>query len=341
MNETILNLTLASLPTALLEDKFLQSLASQIPLNFTPIKKIGIKESIYQVYQIIEPSLAQYFYPLNKENELLDLMFIYQNLLLSLDIKEENNTFLTVLIITDGNKVNDLKWTKTKEESKIKIVFQTRENGNITAYESEIHYYDHNYKEQKREETKNEILTDFSDLFFLPKDLAEYYYTHFEHYQEDLNRLKILSEIKLEMETRPLSENYTFIEPMSLETLKQAIILCGINSKKIINKRLNEIFEKLEKNIPQKNEIVISKPLFNSMLKYIMGLTQDILLASGVILSKEEGYYNYYQISINSQEINITKEQIDENKAKELFYLSEKNQNIEGLSDFFGISRLR
>lgn len=340
MNETILNLALASLPTFLLEDQFFQSIIKEISINFNA-NKIGINESIYQVYQKIEPQLIHYFYPLKKESELLNLLLIYSTYLLSTEIKIENDMILMNLVIANGEKTNTLTWKKTKEESKVKLIFQKRCNGKITAYDSEIHYYDENYHEKTNPNAFNEILADFSNLFCLPKDLAAYYYTHFEQHQNELNKLKILSEIKLEMKTRPLSENYTFIEPMSLRELKQVIIMCGGNNNRIVIEKVNEIFKILEENILKESQIIISNPLFKSILNYIMGLTQDIILASGIILSKEQDYYNYYQITITNEKTNITKRELTETKARELYYLSKKNQNIEGLSDFFGISRSR
>ena len=334
MNENILALALASLPNALLTDTFFQNLCNNIPLEFKICGKIKIRKSTYLTYKNIEPILSNYFEPLQNKEDLLKLVFSYPNFLLTINITNKNDSYKLELKILNETNIKILTFEKQTNYSKIKIISKKINKGKITSYKNEIHYYDPNYQELTNDDSLNEILKDFSNLFYIPNELALFFYQNFNKYQEELNKSRIKSEIELDNLTRPINEEYAFMEPMTLERIKLAIINSGIN----IDKRL---WHRLEENIPRKQLIVISKNLFESIIKYMMGFTLGVISTTGIILSKEINYYNCYHVYIEGENTKIIKEQIDENKARELFYLSDKNQDKEELKDFFNISKTR
>ena len=85
----------------------------------------------------------------------------------------------------------------------------------------------------------------------------------------------------------------------------------------------------------------MSQNLLENILKYIMGLTFDILLATGLVICKKEDDYEQSEITINNNNIHIKKERLKISQAQELFYRNENNENKEELEEFFGITKTR
>ena len=220
MNENILALALASLPNALLTDTFFQNLCNNIPLEFKICGKIKIRKSTYLTYKNIEPILSNYFEPLQNKEDLLKLAFSYPNFLLTINITNKNDSYKLELKILDGTNIKILTFEKQTNYSKIKIISKKINKGKITSYKNEIHYYDPNYQELTNDDSLNEILKDFSNLFYIPNELALFFYQNFNKYQEELNKSRIKSEIELDNLTRPINEEYAFMEPMTLERIK-------------------------------------------------------------------------------------------------------------------------
>ena len=337
MNEQILNLALASLPAELLQDKFFENLCNTIPIEFKLLKKIEIEASLYLIYKHIDPNITEYLAPIKGKNNLLNLKFIYPTHLLTINISKNEENYLIQYIINNGQEKTTITCKIAKEHTQVKIVTITRKDGIITSYIAQAYDYDKDYKKVNNPNSIIEILKDFSNLFYITFELSYYYYVNFKKHYQDLHRNRMLNEIKLDEETRPRKEIYTFIEPMSLTNFKESINkYAGVyNTSEQI--RINRIFNELESKI-KGEEIVITKSLFESIIKYIMGYTADIIFSHGIILTKEEDYYGFYHVLITNDKIDITKELIAAEFAKKLFSISESNEESESLKDFFGIT---
>lgn len=333
MNETILNLALSSLPRILLEDIFFQNLCNQISLDFKLYEKIELRDWIYQSLKKIEPLVDKYFCASKSKSELLKMMLFYPNNLLSFHITEENGNYITKVKLTDGEEITMIEFTKKLSESKIKIVKKKMNNGLITEYKSDIYYYDEFYHKIHKTESLNEILKDFSNLFYIPEELALVFYKNFDKYQVQLNREKILSEIELDNLTRPEREEYTFTEPIFLGILEESLMISS-------DLKETDIILELKKQI--KEEVVVfSNPLFESLIKYYTGFNAGLISTKGIIIGKEGEHYNEYQVIIDNSKINMKRTIISKEKAQELFFRSDNNLASENLKEFFGISKMR
>ena len=340
MNETILNLALATLPSNLLTDLFFQELCNTIPLESKLCDKIGISLSMYEIFQKMNKRSINYFKPLHKEEDQMSLIANFQNQLFMLSIKQKNDTFMITYKITNANYLKELIFTKHTSYSKVKIITQTKINGYITSYQNEVHYYSPAYKEQKSSLSIKESLADFSELFGIPQNFALYFYQNFAKYQRGLNRSKLMKELELDNLTRPTKDLYHFTAPIYLLNLIEEIIKYNYNNLQL-KTRANHIISLLAKEIDIKEKIIMSKNILESILKYIVGLSLDILLTNGLIICKKEREYEQNEITMNEQNIQIKKERLRVSEAQELFYRNENNEDKEALKEFFGITKTR
>ena len=313
MNEAILNLALASLPQVLLEDIFFQSLCNQICLDFKLYKKLEIRDWFYQGLKKLEPQIDRYFCVSKSKNDLLKMLLFYPNNLLSFHVTEENDCYFTKVKMMNGEEITMIEFIKGLYESKVKIVEKKMNNGFITEYKSDIYYYDEFYHKIYKPESLNEILKDFSNLFYIPEELALVFYKNFNKYRGQLNRQRILSEIELDHLTRPEREEYAFTEPIYLGNLEKLLMasLTDLKEKDIIFELKRQIKEEL---------IVFSKPLFESLIKYYTGFNAGLIFTEGIIIGKEEDYYSEYHVAIDNNKMNIIKTVISKERAKELFF---------------------
>lgn len=340
MNENILHLALASLPAELLKDRFFNELCNTIPIEFKLLGKIEIEEGAFLAFNHINPELLKYFKPIKGKDNLLNLMLVYPNYLLTINIRREKNYYLIKYITNNGKEKMIITCKKEKNHTQVKMTTIKRKEGVITNYSSQIYDYDRNYRRIDNPNAIAEILKDFSNLFYIPFELSYYYYTKFQDYYQELHKVRIENEMKLDEATRPIKEIYTFIEPMSLINFKKSIYMyAGILSEHQ-QEKLSRIFNELETKIKEEY-IVMSKNLFESIIKYIMGYTADMIFSHGAILTKEEKYYGFYHISITNEKIKISKELITEQMAQKIFHSSENNEESKLLKDFFGISPTR
>lgn len=340
MNETILTLAFATLPSKLLEDLFFQKLCSTVPLEIKLCDKIGISSSMYELLKKMDNRLTHYFKPLQNKDNYMTLTSTYQNQLLTILIKKENDTWLTTYNMKSKNIQKQLTFTKNPNTSKVKIITLTKMNGKITSYQNEVHYYSPTYEEQKSPLSIKETLADFSDLFGIPQEFALYFYQNFAKYQEELNRSKMMMELELDNQTRPAKEQYHFTVPIQFLDVIEEIIKCNQNDL-FLKKRSSYIINLLAKEIDINEKIIMSQNLLENILKYIMGLTFDILLATGLVICKKEDDYEQSEITINNNNIHIKKERLKISQAQELFYRNENNENKEELEEFFGITKTR
>ena len=334
MNETILNLALSSLPRVLLEDTFFQALCNKIDLDFLLPKKIAIRSWIYETLLKIEPGLSKYFTTLNSSYDLLKMALLYFNKLIDIHISEENNIYNAKVKITNGRMITIIDFIKKEKESIVKITKEKLNQGFITDYTVDIYCYDEEYRSKENPDKMKEILKDFSTLFYIPEELALFFYQNFNKYYIKLNKQRILSEMKLEQLTRPDKEQYSFTRPMSLNELKKVWTITDPNFQKI------NILDALKRNIVEP-KVVFANPLFKEILKYYAGMNAGIIDTSGIMIGKNEEAYSKYHLWIKSDKIEISREQISKERAQELFYLSENNLDNDYLKDFFGFFKSR
>lgn len=337
MNKNIINLAIASLPKELIEDIFFQELCNQIPNDIEIYEKIAINKSLYKTYISVEPNLANYFKPQAQENNLLDLILFSKTFLLTMSIKKEENAYLINLTINDGITTT-IYFTKTKTTNKVKITTIKKHQNVIEDYKVEVIYYDQNYQRINIPASKKEALKAFSNFFLIPEELSAYFYQNYPKYQKELNRAKIIGEMELEAKTRPLSEEYAFLSPTTINSLKEYLSIFNINNNKELNQNLNTIFNKLAAYLKD-NLIIISTPLFDNILKYISGLTLGLISTRGIIIAKKANYYNLYNITITNNNVDITSTIIDHQELKELFNLNPLNSDNELLKEFLDLSR--
>ncbi len=340
MNENILHLALASLPVELLQDRFFENLCNTIPIEFKVLGAIEIEEKIYLTYKNIVPELVKYFSPIKGKDKLLNLMFIYPNYILSINIAREEKAYLIKYVTNNDQEKIIITCKKEENHTQVKIVTITKKDSVIIKYLAQVYDYDKDYKKVDNPNSITEILKDFSNLFYVPFELSYYYYANFSKYYQFLHKNRIINEIKLDEQTRPMSEIYTFIEPMSLNDFKDFLYAYTGKITKYQMEKISRILNVLELKIKD-NYLVLSRNLFESILKYIIGYTADIILSHGVIITKEEKNYGFYQTLITNGKVEIDKKLITESQAQELFHLSKQNEESELLKEFFGISPTR
>ena len=288
----------------------------------------------YETLLKIEPGLSKYFTTLNSSHDLLKMALLYFNKLIDIHISEENNIYNAKVKITNGRMITIIDFIKKEKESIVKITKEKLNQGFITDYTVDIYCYDEEYRSKENPDKMKEILKDFSTLFYIPEELALFFYQNFNKYYMELNKQRILSEMKLEQLTRPDKEQYSFTRPMSLNELKKVWTITDPNFQKI------NILEALKRNIVEP-KVVFANPLFKEILKYYAGMNAGIIDTSGIIIGKNEETYSKYYVWIKSDKIEILREQISKERAQELFYLSENNLDNDYLKEFFGFFKSR
>lgn len=143
--------------------------------------------------------------------------------------------------------------------------------------------------------------------------------------------------MELDEKTRPKEEKYTFTEPMTFQNIKEALYYYN---PKIDKPKAEQLLTKLEEKIGNE-PVVISKNLFEDILKYLSGYTGYIIYTKGIILSKKGLEFGYHKILLTNEHISIIKANLNEEQAKVLFYNSKQNEDKESLKEFFGITKSR
>ena len=338
MNKTLLNLILATLPSDILKDLFFQNLINTIDLDFKICGKINVNEQSLEALKIIAPHLLNLFDKITNKDELLNLCFYYPDKLLFLSITKKNNNYEITLKTTSGTETKIVSFILNNKLKKIKTTTLKHELGLITDYKSAIYLYDNSYQKIKGQKHTEEISTDFANLFFIPQSLSLFFYLNFHKYYKELNKYRLFKEMELEILTRPINQEYELLEPMKISALKTKIHYLTTNEKQ--REKLNRIINEISKVI-DKEEIVISKLLFESILKYILDFTQDMIYTSGIIITKEYVAFNHYKVTITALDIIINKSIITPKEAQELFLIGKNNQDKPHLEEFFGLSKTR
>lgn len=231
-----------------------------------------------------------------------------------------------------------------------------KKNGFYVDYQSDVHYYDIDYNELDIDGTR--VLDEmFSDEFGIPFKSARTMRHKFPLYATYLSYF--VSEQKMRLRDSKLKdidflyfrspwlvgEIKKFIEEEYNQERKNVVRMylnksASNNSLADVN-RIAKITDWIQSNLNEDSEMVISDNIFGNLFPILVGEDASGFDTRGIIIEKRKEDYFLYQVHFTTDKTFFVKDLITKEQAQELFKANNKNLEVEGLSEFFGITRGR
>lgn len=216
-------------------------------------------------------------------------------------------------------------------------------------YQIDIYALDRNGNilKQDMEEEKDKC---FSETFAVPLDKIREYRTSFSQYYREINESKIKSEMAKD------DNPYLFTSPFSLVDFEH-IFMYGVESEEgllgaieygytledleIAMRRLDELKQSLIRQIGNEGEIILSDNLYENIARYIFNSSSEFLLTTGTIVKKYRDEYSLYCLEMQADKLMIMGKAISIDEARDIYNQNEANKEVEGLQEFFQVTRNR
>lgn len=348
--EEILNL----LPDELLSDETFQDIEKTIFEDFESgkakvIVPINVSEDLLEFiakkddFKIADNgNILHFIYVIGEDVCSLGAKYIDESLFVYYEKSSFAKMDRKILIKTDSINVVQSKTT-------------LKENGFYVDYQSDVHYYDIDYNELDIDGTQ--VLDEmFSDEFGIPLKSASImrhkfplyanYLSYFSSEQKMRLRDSKLKDIDFLYFRSPwlvseirgfIEEEYNNVSNVAIRThINKMVENCFVD----VN-RIAKITDWIQSNLNEDSEMVISDNIFGNLFPILVGEDVSGFDTRGIIIEKRKEDYFLYQVHFTTDKTCFVKDLITKEQAQELFKANNKNLEVEGLSEFFGITRGR
>lgn len=342
------------LPLDVTEDLYFQRLIAIVVDNLKDasqlISKIQVNEEIYENMDNKDLVSKQ------EGNTLVNILYRLKDSICSFAVKQGKESYYIYFEVKSFDKMARTILIKTPYG----IVVETKEslkvNGFYKSYDSNLYYYDNNYKEIKSD-TSEALNKLFSDEFGIPLKSAENMrrrfplYANYLSYSASEQRMKkrdnSLNDIDFLYFRSPwlVSDVREFIEE-EYNNDKQTTVKKYLNQdsnrtslKNMVG--IEQIIEWIQNNLRSDSEFVISNNIYQNLIPVMVGEDAGGFNTRGIIVEKAYDDYYIYEVHFITNRISFRKRLISMEEAQKLFFSNSLNSNVDGLSQFFGIARGR
>lgn len=313
-------------------------------LSFKVQKRIFDKldDGLKNIVSVSHESDVILRYALDIPEGILFFTIKYVDNLLFIELKKDLETEITGTV-----------YTKFPTLSRVETIRVIKNRGFYEDYECNIYYYDKDFHLVSGASEEEKDLT-FSEEFNIPLELARLFRLNFKKYSKEISRY--ISSKKMEgLDNILTDKDYcSFLSPFYLDEFGDFInreysknvseaykIITGADSIAIYNHEFSLIEESLKAQIGIDGEIVISSNIYQNLIYVLLGILADGISIKGNIIKKSEGIYTFYNVNISNNQVVFLPRILNENDLKGIYYANENNQKVEGLAEFFGITRGR
>ncbi|MCI9281423.1 MAG: hypothetical protein HFI49_04115 [Bacilli bacterium] len=281
-------------------------------------------------------------YALDIPEGILFFTIKYVDNLLFIELKKDLETEITSTV-----------YTKFPALSRIETIRVIKNCGFYEDYECNIYYYDKDFNLVSGASEEEKDLT-FSEEFKIPIEFARFFRLNFKKYSKEISRY--ISSKKMEgLDELLTDKDYcSFLSPFYLDEFGDFInreysknvseaykVITGDDSIALYNHEFSLIEESLKAQIGTDGEIVISSNIYQNLIYVLLGILADGISIKGNIIKKLNGIYTLYIVNISNNQVVFLPRILNENDLKDIYYANENNQKVEGLAEFFGITRGR
>ncbi len=306
---------------------------------------INVNREMFIKITTIYPELSNALTLTNNPNNILYLLFLTNEGLISLKLEKTNDEYNLVTNVINYGNTKKIKLSIGKTKMRLEIIEDVERNQVLVSYKHNIKYYDLNYN-QLNIDTEKEVDEIFAEKFGIPLNKARYYRLNFKDNIDYLNKSMIISFTRyLELHF----DDMVFHGPLNINDLEKYIYyLCdrevGIKHNKIEDytntNKLQETINNLKAYIGDSEEIIISDNLYQNLSFYLMGFTNNILYISGKIIKKLNGIYYLYYIHIENNQVLGMTGKLSENNIDAIIDKNLTSNDLENISTFFGKGRI-
>jgi len=335
MDNNIVSLILNHLPDDLKVDEFLNNLENEIAdyFNGRALGKIRVCESLYNEliakYDWIESNLET----TTHESNLFYAFIVSKKGTLDFRVKRVNDDYKIVIGILDN--VTSIRTTvnyyKELLISKVEIIKTKSLNNMDVYYDYDVYYYNAQNKLIPRTKyLKKEKIKNFMIEFGVSEYEAIFGIMNFEKYYEYFNQKKSVAIMEF-CDENFIEDKKIFTSPFNLDSFELFQIDNNLD-------RINSIKEPLISQIGNDGELVVSSNIYQNIYSYLMNLTSSIS-TNGFIIKKVNDVYTLYYVNIKENNLLVIPKILTLEELKAIYYNNPKNEEIDGLKEFLGISR--
>lgn len=350
MEEINFDLIFELLPEELKSDLFVNQI-KEILKDAKEVKLLGeimISEGMYEELPLDD---KKEFKKADSEKSLLYFqLLIYEGMISFALKKNEKGNYILKFSLIDTQKNQDTKMVLEKSDtaSRITTTKIVKEDELIIDYDFDIHLYDSNYNELPID---LEVLKDdeFAFTFGIPIEFAAFFRKNFKKYAKYLNDSKEKAEMEFECEELNAEDKYQFKSPFyvtdllsffnSEERKKIEEDFPDVSEKDSFSEcdRINNLTKLLLDTVGSEGEIVIPESLYSIFTGYLYKMN-SFIHAKGVIIKRVEDKYIIYYVNFTKGNTICIPCPLDVTHLHMLYNKSDKNKDVEGLKEFFGIS---
>lgn len=349
--EEILNL----LPDELLDDETFQDIEKTIFEDFGSGKaKVIVPINVSE--DLLEFIAKKDDFEKALNDNILHFIYVIEEDVCSLGVKYIEGSLFVYYEKSSLSKMDRKILIKTECFNVVQNKHTLKENGFYVDYQSDVHYYDNDYNKLDLDDTQ--VLDEmFSDEFGISLKSASIMRRKFPLYATYLSYF--VSEQKMRFRDNNLKDIdfLYFKSPWLVSEIKDFIIeeyeqerknvvrtylnKSASNNSLIDVNRIAKITDWIQSNLDGDSEMVISDNVFGNLFPVLVGEDASDFDTKGIIIEKRREEYFLYQVHFTTDKTFFVKDLITEEQAQELFKANNKNLDVEGLSEFFGITRGR
>lgn len=343
------------LPDDLQNDKFLENLWSLIINSCTDhsflVGRISVNENLYSK---LDFNLISEDKVLVRNDDVVMSFLVIAKRNVLLRIKRKYGLYVIEAKIPNSGYMTIITAIKNKYMTRVETICIDEKDGLYDVYDCDIKYYDHDYKEMHHEKADIEREKDmvFAAEFAIPLNMARFFRNNFNLYRKQLSAN--LASVKMKQNNDTLKEDdlFRFCTPFKLEELEEYASLFQEREIEAFLRKLGDDYSLGDSNNALKGDISILK---NHLLNQIgegnitmsYNMISDIgelvngkinmtgLTTKGYILKKENDGFSIYRVEISNGDFRIIRGFITRDEALLVFKRNSKNENVEGLKDFF------
>jgi len=103
--------------------------------------------------------------------------------------------------------------------------------------------------------------------------------------------------------------------------------------------RVENIRDRLQELIGIDGEVVMSSNIYQNLIPILGGYEAEAYDMKGYIIKSLNGKYYFYEVSFKTLEITAAVHEITSSEAIDIFNKNERNKDVYGLREFFGVNR--
>ena len=329
---------------------------------FIKLKEIALNDALgnflsFQVQRRIYDKLNDKFKAFVKVSQDSEMILRYAldtpDGIIYFTIKYVDNLLFIELKKDFDNEIVSTIYTKFDTLSRIETVRILKNKGFYEDYECNIYYYDKDFNLVSGATEEEKDIT-FSEEFKIPIELSRLFRLNFKKYSKEISRYFSIKRMEKSDDLLTDKDYYYFLSPFYLDEFADFInreysknvseaykILTGNDDIKIYNNEFESIEENLKSQIGIDGEVVISSNIYQNLIYVLLGILADGISTKGYIIKKLNGVYTLYDVNITNNQIVFFPRILNEEELKQIYFTNEANQNVEGLAEFFGVTRGR